>query len=60
MIFLPEKLEISSISLDKIETTLEKMIQANLNNPYYIKLHEIISTPSPIEDSIIVIFQIYL
>ena len=44
MIFLPKKLEISSIDLDKSEITLEKVIQANLADYYYIKLCEIIST----------------
>ncbi len=46
----PKRLDISSIDPDESETTPEKMIQANLIDPYCIKLRKTISTHSPIED----------
>ncbi len=49
MILPPKRLEISSIDPDKSETISEKVIQANLADPYCIKLCEIISTRSSIE-----------
>ena len=39
----PERLEISSIDPDESETTSEKVIRANLANPYCIKLRKTIS-----------------
>lgn len=44
-----EKLEISSIDLNESEITPEKIIQANLANPYCIKLCKTILTHSFIE-----------
>ena len=49
MILQLERHEISSINLDKSETTPEKEIQANLAEPYCIKLCKRISTYSSIE-----------
>ncbi len=48
-IFLPKRLEISSIDLDKSETSLKKVIQINLTDLYYIKLCKKISIHSVIE-----------
>ncbi len=45
----PERLQISSIDPDKSETIPEKVIQANLADPYCIKLCKTISIHSPIE-----------
>ena len=50
MILLSERLEISSIDLDKSKTTPERMIQTNLIDPYCTKLRESIRTSSSIED----------
>lgn len=49
MIFLPKKLEISSINFNKSKTTPKKIIQTNLAGFYCIKLHKILSTDSLIE-----------
>ncbi len=46
MNLLPERLEISSIDLDKSETISKKVIHANLADPSYIKLLETILTHS--------------
>ena len=45
----PERLEISTIDPDKSKTTPERMIQANLVDPYYTKLRKTIRTSSSIE-----------
>ena len=50
MILLYERLEISSINLDESETILEKLIQTNLVDLYYIKLCKIILLYSFIEN----------
>ena len=49
MILPPERLEISSIDPDKSKTTPERVIQANLVDPYCTKLRESIRTSSSIE-----------
>ena len=49
-IFLPERLEISSIDPDKSKTTPERVIQVNLVDLYYTKLRKSIRTSSSIED----------
>ena len=49
MIFLPEKLEINSINLDKNEKIPKKVIQANLTDFYYIKLYKTILSYSLIK-----------
>ncbi len=49
MILPPKRLKISSIDPDKNKTTPEKVIQANLVDPYCTKLCESIRTRSSIE-----------
>ncbi len=44
MILPPERLEISSIDPNESQITPEKVIQANLADPYCIKLRKTIST----------------
>ena len=46
----PERLEISSIDPDKSKTTFERVIQANLIDPYCTKLRKSIKTSFFIED----------
>ena len=46
MIFLPKKLKISTINPDKSKTTPNRVIQANLFDFYYTKLHKTIRTSS--------------
>ena len=48
-IFPPKRLEISSIDPDKNKTTPERVIQANLVDPYCTKLRKSIRTSSSIE-----------
>lgn len=56
MIFLLEKLEVSSKALDKSEIIPIRVIWANLINFYYIKLCKTIKTNSIIEN----IYSYYL
>ena len=53
MIFLPERLEISSIDLKKSKKTLKKVIQINWVDSYCIKLRKPIKTSFLIESIII-------